>query len=273
MDNLNSWSNKKIKEKTKNLKTGQVLNNMGTGHGSMEKGISLTSKKLNKMQDKINSFETPHIDSDIEIKIKYLDFVRLNKTVLKIKNLIKTFDNFKLDVENFELLNNEKIAIQGYNGSGKSTFFKIIVGKIKQDSGKVEIGNKVKLGYLSQKNEGLNFDNVILKEIKDSNSNLDESELRKYLGKFLFKKSDVFKKIKDLSGGEKIRLGLLKLILNGSNFLVLDEPSNHLDIKSKNILAEALSDFPGCILVVSHDNYFLAKFVTKKVQMLEGNLI
>ena len=103
--------------------------------------------------------------------------------------------------------------------------------------------------------------------------NLDEGEIRKYLGKFLFKKNDVFKTINNLSGGEKIRLGILKLILQGCNFLVLDEPSNHLDINSKDILAEALNDFPGCILVVSHDNYFLDKFVTKKIEMNEGKLI
>lgn len=272
--NIKSWSSQKIKDKTKHLGKGQVLNNMGTGHGSMEKGIILTSKKLNKMQEKINSFKTPTLNKEDKIKIKYLNFKKPNLNVLKINNLKKSFKNFNLYISIFEISNIEKIAIQGNNGSGKSTLLKLIVGKIKKDSGSIEIGNKVKLGYLSQKkNEILNFENTIIEEINDLNTNLNESELRKYLGKFLFKKNDIFKKIKNLSEGEKIKLGLLKLILNGCNFLVLDEPSNHLDINSKNILAEALNYFPGSILIVSHDNYFLDKFIIKKLKMKEGNLI
>ena len=168
---------------------------------------------------------------------------------------------------------NDKIVIQGVNGSGKSTLLKLIMNKLKEDKGIIEIGNRVKIGYLSQKNETLNFNNTVLKEILDLNIDLDEGEIRIYLGKFLFKKNDVFKVIKDLSGGEKVRLVILKLILNSCNFLILDEPSNHLDIKSKNVLAEALKNFPGSILVVSHDNYFLDKFVTKKMQIEKGVLI
>ena len=102
---------------------------------------------------------------------------------------------------------------------------------------------------------------------------MDESEIRKYLGKFLFKKNDVFKKIKDLSGGEKIRASILKLILTGCNVLLLDEPTNHLDIKSKNILASALKDYPGSIIVVSHDEYFLEKFITRTVIMENGKIM
>lgn len=273
IDNLGSWSDQKMEEKTRNMAKGQVLNNMGTGRGSMEKGVSLTSKRLNKMKEKIDSFETPALDKETEIKIKYLDFINPNKCVLKINNLKKTFGSFTLDIETFEIFNNEKIALQGNNGSGKSTLLKLILNELKKDSGDIEIGDKVNLGYLAQKNETLNFKNSIMKEINDLNTDLDESELRKYLGKFLFKKNDVFRRIKDLSGGEKIRLALLKLILNGSNFLVLDEPSNHLDLRSKEILSEALNEFPGCILVVSHDNYFLDTFVTRKIQMKEGKLI
>ncbi len=102
---------------------------------------------------------------------------------------------------------------------------------------------------------------------------MEESEIRKYLGKFLFKKNEVFKKIKDLSGGEKIRVAILKLILSGCNVLLLDEPTNHLDIKSKNILASALKDFPGSIIVVSHDDYFLEKFINRTLILENGKII
>lgn len=272
ISNIKSTSSQKIKERTKDFAKGQVLRDMGTGRGGMESAIRETSKKINKLIDKIDNLDTPQLDKDEEIKIKYLNFVKPNQIVLKIRNLNKKYDNLKLNIDEFIINSNEKVALQGNNGCGKSTLLKLIIGEIKQDKGEMIIGDKVQLGYLSQKNETLNLNNTVLKEILDLNINLDEGEIRKYLGKFLFKKNDVFKTIKDLSGGEKIRLGILKLILQGSNFLVLDEPSNHLDIKSKDVLADALNDFIGPILVVSHDNYFLNKFVNKYVKMEKGEL-
>ena len=220
----------------------------------------------------INDLDTTQLDNDEEIKIKYLDFKKPNQIVLKVKDLNKKFENFKLEIKKFEISSKDKVVIQGQNGSGKSTFLKLILGEIKEDSGVIDLGKNVKVGYLSQKNETLNYNNTILNEILNINDSLDEGEIRKYLGKLLFKKNDVFKCIKDLSGGEKIRLGILKLILCGSNFLILDEPSNHLDIKSKDVLSNALKDFPGPILVVSHDNYFSDKFVNRKVEIIDGEL-
>lgn len=271
--NIKAWSNQKVKDKTKHLAHGQVLNNMGLGRGSMDSGIRSTSKKLNKMFAKIESFETPELEREEEIKIKYLNFEKPNHQVLKILTLEKSLGNFNLNIKKFIIEQDEKIALQGINGSGKSTLLKLIINELKADTGTIQIGDKVKLGYLSQKNENLNSNNSVLKEIFDLNLNLTESEIRKYLGKFLFKKNQVFKEIKNLSGGEKIRLSILKLILSGCNFLILDEPSNHLDIKSKNVLAQSLKDFPGCIFVVSHDNYFLDKFITKKIQISKGILL
>jgi ATP-binding cassette subfamily F protein 3 len=238
----------------------------------MEKFDTIKNKIVKKRTNELNNLDTPQLNNEDVIKIKYLNFSKPSQIVLKINNLNKKFSDFKLNINDFILYSNEKVALQGNNGCGKSTLLKLIVNEIQPEKGNVELGNKIQLGYLSQKNEILNLNNTILKEILDLKINLDESEIRKYLGKFLFRKNEVFKKIKNLSGGEKIRLGLLKLILQGSNFLILDEPSNHLDIKSKNVLAEALKEFPGPILVVSHDKYFLNKFVNKIIQMNKGVL-
>ena len=273
IDDVKSWANKKMKEKTKHLAKGQILGDMGTGHGSMERGITVTAKKLIRMEKNKSSFETPELDKEEDIKISYLNFEKPNQIILEIKNLKKSFENFCLSIDNLAIEQNEKVALQGNNGSGKTTLLKLIMGELKQNKGIIKIGNKVSMGYLSQKNENLNINNSVLKEMLNLNLNLEEKEIRKYLGKFLFKGNEIFKEIKELSGGEKIRLGLLKLILSGCNFLILDEPSNHLDIRSKNILSEALKNYPGSILVVSHDDFFLDKFITKKIHLKQGKLI
>ncbi len=273
IDNIKAWSAQKIKDTSKHLAYGQVMTNLGVGRGSVDGGIRATSKKLNKMFDKVDSYVTPELEKEEEIKIKYLNFEKPNKVVLRLEDVKKSFENFNLCIDNLVIGQNEKIALQGSNGSGKSTLLKLIVDELKPDSGEIEIGDKVKIGYLSQKNENLNLDNSVFEEIFDLNLNLDEAQIRKYLGKFLFKKNSVFKKIGDLSGGEKIRVAILKLILSGCNFLILDEPSNHLDIKSKNVLSDALNNFPGAIFVVSHDDYFLDIFVTRKVKIEKGKLV
>lgn len=272
ISNIKSASSQKVKEKTQDFGKGQVLRNMGNGRGGMESALREVSKKINKLEDKYDSIEDLELNKEENLKIKYLEFSKPNHQVLHITNLEKSFDKFKLRVKNFTIYCEEKIALQGNNGSGKSTFLKLITQEISQDRGEIIIGDRVKIGYLSQKNVVLNLNNTVLNEILELNVNIDEGEIRKYLGKLLFKKNDVFKLIKNLSGGEKTRLGILKLILQGSNFLILDEPSNHLDIKSKEILAQALDEFQGSILVVSHDDHFLDTFVSKKIQIENGSL-
>lgn len=272
IENIKAWSQQKVKDKSKHLASGQVLGNMGIGRGSMDSGIISTSKKLNKMFDKLDSFDTPELVLEDEIKIKYLNFEKSNKIILKFSDVCKSLGKFSLTGLDFLVESLDKVSLNGINGSGKSTILKLVVGELKSDSGVIEIGDRVKLGYLSQKNEGLNLNNSVLDEIFDLALDMKEGEIRKHLGKFLFKGDDVFKKINSLSGGEKVRLSILKLILSGCNFLVLDEPSNHLDIKSKNVLASALKDFPGAILVVSHDDYFLDIFVNRKVELSNGEL-
>lgn len=270
---IKAWSSRQLKEKTKHLKMHQVIRDLGTGKGSADSGIHTTKKIIGKMYTKMDSIEMPEIESEDEIKINYLDFQKPNTESITLENLKYTSKNFKLEIIKFECKAEDKIALVGKNGSGKTTLIKIITGEIKPNNGNIKIGNKVKLGYLSQKNENLNLENNLFEEISKVNQTMEESEIRKYLGKFLFKKNDVFKKIKDLSGGEKIRLAILKLILSGCNVLLLDEPTNHLDIKSKNILASALKDYPGSIIVVSHDEYFLEKFVNRTVIMENGKIL
>lgn len=272
IDRMKDWSKDQYKNKSTHLAYGQVLRNTGHGRGSMDAGITEMSKKINKMYDRLDNIDMPEVETQDNLKFKYVYFEKPNKIVVDVKNLKKKFETLNLDIEKFEILNDEKIVITGKNGSGKSTFLKLIIGEEKLDKGNIIIGDKIKIGYMSQKNETLNFENTLIDELFDLNLDFDESEIRKYLGKFIFKKNDVFKKIKDLSGGEKIRIALLKLIISGCNFLVLDEPSNHLDIKSKDVLANALNDFPGSILCVSHDDYFVDKFITRKVDMLNGKL-
>lgn len=266
-----------IKARKVMLKSGGILksDDKETYHANkskMEKFEDIKSKTIKKRSKELDDLNTPEQEMVSTIKIKYFDFEEPNSIVIKINNLLIEFENFKLHVENLEVSKNDKIALLGDNGSGKSTLLKTIFGLNRKYSPELVLGSKVKIGYLDQKNQDFNFENSLLEEIRSINDFLEESVLRKFLGKFLFKKDDVFKKVKDLSGGERIRLGLLKVILQGANFLVLDEPSNHLDIKSKDVLAEALKEFLGPVLVVSHDKYFIDKFVNRKIYITEGEL-
>jgi ATP-binding cassette subfamily F protein 3 len=269
IENIKQWSSKKLRELTSHLKPGQATSNFGVGRGSPDSGMNETGKKVTKMKNKLGSIEIPEIKKEEEIKIKYFEFKIPYTNVVKINNLVKKYDTLNLNIKDLIFENTEKIAIQGKNGSGKSTLLKIILGEIKPDSGNITLAENIKIGYLSQKIETQDNNNTLLKELEELKLDLEEHDLRKYLGKFLFIKNQVFKRMNELSGGEKIRFELLKLIITGSNYLILDEPTNHLDITSKNVLGKALANFPGPILIVSHDNYFLDKFVTKKID-IEG---
>lgn len=156
----------------------------------------------------------------------------------------------------------EKVAIVGANGSGKTTLLKVLVGILKPKTGEVSFGSRVKLAYYSQQHDQLNLNNEVLQEVVQ-NSNLGEKEARAYLGKFLFSQEDVFKRVANLSGGEKSRLALLKIFLQGANVLILDEPTNHLDISSKEVLERSIKEFPGTVVLVSHDRYFLDQICHK----------
>lgn len=178
---------------------------------------------------------------------------------VNFKNIIKDF--------NAEIFKGEKVGLIGRNGVGKSTLLKIIVGELKADSGDIKIGNRVKVGYLSQGHEELN-DNLTPLEELNNEFGLTEGQARSELARLNLFAQVVEKPIKDLSGGEKTRVALTKLILMGANFLILDEPTNHLDLPAREAIEAALNEFDGTILIVTHDRYLLDKVTTRIIEFL-----
>lgn len=161
----------------------------------------------------------------------------------------------------------ERIALVGPNGVGKSTLLKLLIGKLKQDKGTITLGTNVEIGYYDQELATLTSNKTVLDELWDEYPTIDEKDIRTVLGNFLFSGDDVLKPVHTLSGGEKARLALSKLRMQKANFLILDEPTNHLDIDSKEVLEAALMDFPGTIIFVSHDRYFINKITDQIVEM------
>lgn len=195
------------------------------------------------------------------------DFVSGND-VLTAESLKKSFGEKHL-FENIDFLikRNERVFLLGDNGCGKTTLLKILTGEIKSDGGFFKFGANVKIGYFDQTLEKLNESKTVLDEVWDSYLYMKESDVRTALGSFLFKGDDVFKKVGDLSGGEKARVALLKLMLSGANLFLLDEPTNHLDIKSREALENALLNYEGTMLIVSHDRYLINKLATRILRM------
>lgn len=163
------------------------------------------------------------------------------------------------------------VALVGPNGAGKTTLLKLLTGDISAQSGKVKLGSRVRLGYFAQEHETLTDSNSVLDEVMREFA-FSEERTRHYLGAFLFRGDEVYKLVGDLSGGEKARLALLKLMLAGANFLILDEPTNHLDIAAREAVEEAIMNFPGTFLTVSHDRYFLDKVANRMVELEDGQL-
>lgn len=214
------------------------------------------AKGRQKILDRIERMDDPVFNPQ-RMKLKFEVTSATGDNVLKVKGVEKEFDGKKvLNNINFELFRGERVGIIGKNGIGKSTLLKIIVDKIKADKGEIEFGSRVKVGYYDQNHYDLTPENNILQEINNS-LNITEEYLRSLAGGFLFSGEDVLKKIDKLSGGEKVRVSFLKLYMEKANFLILDEPTNHLDIYSIEVLEDALENFEGTMLVVSHNRHFL----------------
>lgn len=173
---------------------------------------------------------------------------------------------------NFQIRRGERVCMVGPNGAGKTSLLKIILGELSPDSGYVRVGYNVSFGYYDQEQRLLNDNNTVLEELHSTYRLYTQTELRSMLGRFLFRGEEVFKRVGELSGGEKARLSLLKIMMSGANCLLMDEPTNHLDIASKEIFEDALLEFPGTLFVISHDRYFLNKVSTRIVELSEKGL-
>lgn len=237
-----------------------------------EKSIKRAESR-EKMLDKIERLDKPET-LNAEMNIRLEPNILSGNDVLSVKGLTKGFDGNTL-FENvaFEVKRGDKVAIIGGNGTGKTTLLKIINNIIPADAGSFKPGAKVFIGYYDQEHHVLDNDKTVFQEIQDTYPDMDNTKVRNVLAAFLFTGDDVFKMIRDLSGGEKGRVSLAKLMLSDANLLILDEPTNHLDIVSKEILEQAINNYEGTVIYVSHDRYFINKTATRIFELINKGFV
>lgn len=220
-----------------------------------------------KMLDKLEVLDKPaeiHADMHLTLTPRLIS----GNDVLSVTGLSKAFSGQALFQDiHFEIKRGEHIAIIGDNGTGKTTLLKILNGLLEADNGSFQLGSNVEIGYYDQEHHILHSEKTLFEEISDDYPYLNNTEIRNVLAAFLFTGDDVFKRICDLSGGERGRVSLAKLMLSNANFLILDEPTNHLDILSKEILEDALRNYEGTVLYVSHDRYFINRTATRILEL------
>lgn len=237
-----------------------------------EKSIKRAESR-EKMLDKIEVIEKPS-EVRTDMKLTLTPRILSGNDVLTVEHLSKSFDSHKLFTDvNFEIKRGEHVAIIGDNGSGKTTLLKILNGLVPADQGTFRLGFNVEIGYYDQEHHVLHSEKTLFEEISDDYPYLNNTQIRNVLAAFLFTGEDVFKRISDLSGGERGRVSLAKLVLSNANFLILDEPTNHLDIMSKEILEDALNGYEGTILYVSHDRYFINRTAHRILDLTEGQFV
>ncbi len=236
-----------------------------------EKSIKRAESR-EKMLDRIERLDKPQTVHD-EMRLTLTPDIESGNDVLYVEGLSKAYGDHTLFNDlSMDIKRGEHIALIGNNGTGKTTILKIINQLIPKDSGKIVLGAQVHIGYYDQEHQVLHPDKSIFDELHDAYPNMTNTKIRNILAAFLFTGEDVFKEIKDLSGGERGRVSLAKLMLSNANFLILDEPTNHLDITSKEILENALKNYSGTILYVSHDRYFINQTATRILDLHNGNI-
>ncbi|MGN0349713.1 MAG: ATP-binding cassette domain-containing protein [Roseburia sp.] len=237
-----------------------------------EKSIKRAESR-EKMLDKVERLEKP-VEENAKMQLVLEPCIDSGKDVLCVEGLSKAYGTRQLFSDlSFEIKRGEKVAMIGKNGTGKTTLLNILHGLTEADCGSVTLGTNVYVGYYDQEHQLLHMEKTIFDEISDTYPSLNHTRIRNVLAAFLFTNDDVWKRIGDLSGGERGRVALAKLMLSDANFLILDEPTNHLDILSKEILETALKGYTGTVCYVSHDRYFINRTATKILELTNETLI
>ena len=234
-----------------------------------EKSIKRAESR-EKMLLKVERLEKPE-ELENEMKLLFSSRESSGNDVLMAKELGKSYDGKRLFSHGtFSLQKGEHVALIGDNGTGKTTLLKILNGLIQADEGEFRLGSKVKIAYYDQEHAVLHMEKTLFDEIQDTYPDMNNTKVRNVLAAFLFTGDDVYKRIQDLSGGEQGRVSLAKLMLSDANFLILDEPTNHLDIQGKEVLEEAIRNYEGTVLYVSHDRYFINKTATRIIELFSN---
>lgn len=225
-----------------------------------------------KMLNRIERLEKP-VELNAEMRLSLNPRIVSGNDVLMIEDLSKSFEFPLFSGLNLEIKRGERVALIGNNGTGKSTLLKCMIGLQEPDSGTIRLGTKVHIGYYDQEHQVLHPEKTLFEELSDAYPAMTNTEVRNVLASFLFTGDDVYKQVKDLSGGERGRLSLARLMLSEANFLILDEPTNHLDIISKEILEDAILRYTGTVLFVSHDRYFINRIATRVLDLTNRTLV
>jgi len=253
------WSARKEKEKT-----GAKGEKGFISHRSAK--LAKRAKAVEKRIGQVEKVEKPFEEK--KISLKFPAFRESSKAVLTVSDLAKSFGKKELFSDlSFTILRGENLCIHGPNGSGKTTLMKVILGQEKPDAGEVRLGHKVKIGYYDQERAMLDPQETILEEALLSDVSGDQAWVRTILGALMLRGDSVHKKIKDLSEGEKGKVCVAKLLVSGANFLLLDEPINHLDIDAREAVENALLQYPGTILLVSHDRFFIDRLAKQSIML------